>query len=163
MKTICGKCGAHLSPDVDWCLRCYRPVLRHRAREGDRPEFPDYVRYVPTPPSRRLLVVPEAGSKSTIARFGSSTFGLVVRLLVTAAMVALGLGARALASGWTGSLGSMALAFTVILLGIWAIVAGPVLWSTWRPERPRVLWAGGEVLSVRPARCRPDGPRALVR
>jgi len=162
MRT-CRKCGARLSPDVDWCLRCYRPALRHSAAEAHRPEFPDDVRYVPAAPPERAVVVPEARIGTTIARLGPATIGLALNLLVTALMVAIGLGVRALAFVWTDTLGSIALAFTAILLGVWAIVAAPVLWSAWRPQRPYVLRVEGEVLSVTPARRRADDLRVPAR
>jgi hypothetical protein len=160
----CLKCGAGLSPNVDWCLRCYRPVLRLGAADADRPEFPDDVRYVLAPHPKRAVLVPEAGTGIGNARSGSANLGFIVRLLITAVVVALGLGVRALTLASANALGSMALSFGAVFLGVWSILGGLVLWSTWRPDRrTRILRVEGEILSVTPARRRADDPRVPAR
>jgi hypothetical protein len=158
--STCGKCGAPLSPDVEWCVRCYQPVLHPSAADADRPEFPDDVRYVTAPPSERVIVIPEADTEDTTDRSNPTRFGLAGKLLITAVVIAIGLGVRAVAFAWTENLGPMALAFTVVFLGVWAITAALVLWSTWQPERPRIVRVEGEVLSVTPARPRTEGTRS---
>jgi hypothetical protein len=133
--TTCDNCGASLSPAIPWCGQCYRPLV----------------------PYRQTVAVRQA--RPTVVHPGPTTFGIVGRLLVTAMVVAVGIGLRAAAAGWSNAVGRAGGAIGFVLLGVWAIAAVPILWSTWRPgRRTRIVYVDGPLVSVTPVRPRADDP-----
>lgn len=111
----CRACGANVSPDVMWCLRCYEPVRQLTPRVPQLPAL-DVHPPRPDPPTSRW-------------RAGPTTFGPLGRLLITAVVLAFapwqGLG------GFGDPSGALMLWW---LLG-WSSMAVLVLRHVWRRER----------------------------
>jgi hypothetical protein len=114
----CRACGADLSPDVPWCVRCYEPVRHLTPRDAPLPTLP--LEEVVDPRTVRadfapLRVQPREYSRT---RGGPTSFGLLGRLAVTGVVIAL--------LPW-GMIGSLALVYLVGYLP----VAFVVLRATW--------------------------------
>ena len=114
----CRACGADLSSDVPWCLRCYEPVRHLTSRETPLPTLP--AKDVVDPRTVRadfapLRVQPREYSRT---RGGPTSFGLLGRLAVTGVVMAL--------LPW-GMIGPLALVYLVGYLPI----AFVVLRATW--------------------------------
>lgn len=111
----CRACGADLSPDVMWCLRCYEPV-RHLSPRGPQLPVLDVHPPRPDPPTSRW-------------RAGPTTFGPLGRLVATAVVLAF--------APWQGlaGFGSAAGGLTLWWLLGWSFLAVLVLRQVWRKER----------------------------
>jgi hypothetical protein len=122
----CRNCGAELSPDIDWCGRCFTPV-RRRARRDDE-----------------LVVIPEARQ---------TTFGVTEKLLFSLLVLAVGVTGFVALVPSTGTIGSTAWGAVSAFLATYTALGLLALWIAWRPprrERPaehRVV-IGGEVIRV---------------
>jgi hypothetical protein len=87
-------------------------------------------------------------------------FGIVGRLVITAVVVAIGIGLRAASVAWTDAVGPAGGALAFVLLGCWAIAAVVVLVSAWRPGRgTRIVRVEGPLVPAAPVRRRADGAR----
>lgn len=106
----CARCGQALGPDVRWCLACYEPV-----RE-----------FTPRPPGNAGTFVGTPMHDRPTSRWAASptTFGPVGRLVVTALLLAFGVGNLVMLGATPFGLW--------FLLGF-AVFASFVLRSTWRP------------------------------
>lgn len=133
----CGVCGASLSADVPWCGQCYTPVRRvttdvlPRRPPGERP-IGDVV-VVPEavagkPPDGAVVVIPEARPSPT-------RFGLLVRLVFSALILAVAPAVAWVGSAWIDAVGDPALAFTAVMLAVYVAAAFGLLWGLWRPSR----------------------------
>jgi len=112
----CRACGAPLSGDVRWCLRCYEPVREPSPRPPQLPPLPIVREPPPEPRTSRF-------------RAGPTTLGPVGRILATL-VVALLAPWRGLV-GFDSALGPLMLWY---LLG-YTMIAGVALRHIWRRER----------------------------
>lgn len=109
-------CGAPLSGDVRWCLRCYEPVRELAPREPQLPPLPTVHEPVPEPRMSRWHA-------------GPTTFGPVGRISITLVVL------------WAGPWGSLgdfsgaADALTLWYLLGYTMLAVLILRHVWRKER----------------------------
>jgi len=131
----CLGCGAALSPAITWCGQCYRPLVPRRARVIGRE------------------------ARLTVVRASPTTFGIVGRLLATAAVVAIGVALNAVSVAWSEAVGPAGEGLRFVIVGLWAIAAVPVLVSTWRRgHRTRVVYVDGPLVGYAPSRLRGEDP-----
>ena len=175
--STCAVCGTALIPGLAWCRQCFAPVANMRPdrsyrRTGERPDDPvitirggrnDTLRatgnLVIEPPQAAtgFRSVPgraarrPARSSSTV----SVSLSIVSKVVITALMLGLGVGAFVGIETFRAALGEMTGAIQVVALGAYAILVAVVLWSTWRPRRASRI-AQLPVRTLSPAMPRPD-------
>lgn len=152
----CASCGAELSRGITWCERCFEPLVRslppappapptflalpgEPRGESQRPEWgplPEDLVLITcaTPPPERLLVLPQTEPPSL---FGSSGSPLNVarRLLLTAMLVAIGIGAYLFLQRSGSETASESRALVLAVAGAYTLLAGLLLTLVWRPAR----------------------------
>lgn len=115
----CAGCGGRLSPDLEWCPRCYARIDPH-AR-------------APVPLHIRMVLPEDRGPDPVYSRWrgGTTTFGPVGRLAITATV------AGATAGCWVVcgppppfGLGLGSSAWLAVI-----IIVPPVLRAAWRKDR----------------------------
>jgi hypothetical protein len=106
----CRNCGAELTGDVMWCVRCYEPV-RHLT-----PRSPELAVSSPQP-------IRGDGRARSRWRAGATTFGPVGRIVVTAGVIVF--------FPW-GTIGNPLTLF--VYLPAYLVLAVAVLRSTWRRD-----------------------------
>jgi uncharacterized OB-fold protein len=119
----CRKCGATLSPNLDWCSQCLTPIHEHAPGEHEG-EIDDAT-------SIEELPRPELSSW----RGGPYSFGPLGRIVITI-LVMLGGGVMYLTARVVGDFyGHPGLGLVLILEAVYLVFAIAVLWGVWRPER----------------------------
>jgi hypothetical protein len=100
----CRRCGATLSPDIDWCGQCYTPT-----REPER-----------------VIVVPEAETGPPVP--------IGVRLLFSALVVVFGAAAFVALDRIVDETGTGAWATAILFLGAYAAIGIVAILTAWRPR-----------------------------
>jgi hypothetical protein len=152
----CWKCGAGISPGIEWCGRCFQRVVHvPEARDDLALQLGDIeIVHAPAPPGG--LIHPGERGPAAPVRNGPP-LGMVGKLAMTATIVGAGASLYSVAAVLTPSVGSATVAFIMMMVSAYSILGGFMLLSVWRDQsRPRMAGEEGQAVSFQPTHRRAD-------
>jgi hypothetical protein len=170
----CTVCGTALTPGLAWCRQCLSPVANMRPdrsyrRTSERPADPVITirggrvagadaagDLVMMPPSTTVGFRPVAARTPVRAAARELELSPVTKSIVTALVLAVGVGVFLGLEGFRDELGDLTGAIELVILGGYAILAAVVLWSTWRSRPPSRLARQHDLPPALHAMPRPD-------
>ncbi len=159
----CWKCGARISPGIEWCGQCFQPVTHPPDPRDDLALQLGDIEIVHAPAPAGGLIHPGVGGPVAP---GSSEppLGTVGKLAMTATIVAAGASLYSVTAILTPAVGSATVAFMMLIVAAYSILGGFMLLSVWRDRsRPRLAGAEGQAVSFQPTHRRADDVGTPVR
>lgn len=159
----CWKCGARISPGIEWCGRCFQRVVHVPDARDDLALQLGDIEIVHAPAPIGGLIHPGEGGPDAPVR-DEPPLGMVGKLAMTATIVAAGASLYSVAAILTPSVGSATVAFMMLMVAAYSILGGFMLLGVWRDQsRPRMAGEDGQAVSFQPTHRGADDLNTPVR